>query len=277
MELKASLPAPRQCGNRPIQSTLVRANAPLFYGVAIASLLEATSSQSAQRLLALVGDDSALGAWVVNVWLPGKAACALALQEYVERTWPEFDWARASEQHRDRAAAAGGGLGPRHANGAQELLARCVAAAQSGLYYRVLASWADDAELRDIVGAMAHSEAESFARFRGAYEARVRAQRFGFVTAWRTVRGCVRAARDVHVQLAFRAISSQCGANMPVPVLSYDEFLRRMRDIIQRHGAIGILERVLLGGWKRASARIRVEAPKHRVPDWFKPLFAATA
>jgi hypothetical protein len=224
----------------------------------------------------LVSDDSGLCAWVVNVWLPGKAACAQALQEYVEKTWPEFDWARASEQHRGRAAASGG-FGPRHAFAVQELLARCVAAAQSGLYYRVLASWADDPELREIVVAMAQSEAESLARFRGAYEARVRMQRFGFTAAWRSVRACVRAARDMHVQLAFRAISTECGANMPFPVSSYDEFLRRMRSIIQRHGAIGIQERVLLGGWMRPSARIRAETPAHRVPDWFKPLFAATA
>ncbi len=170
-----------------------------------------------------------------------------------------------------------GGLTPRHAAAARELLARCMAAAQSGLFYRVLGGWADDAELREMVGAMAHSEAESLEVFRAAYEARARTQRAGFTMVWRTIRACVRTARDTHVQLAFCAISAQCGANMTFPSLSYDEFLGSMRLIVQRFGAIGIRERLLLGGWKKKPASSKVEAPKHRVPDWFKPLFATTA
>ncbi|HET7160157.1 MAG TPA: hypothetical protein VFI62_14255, partial [Burkholderiales bacterium] len=176
MKLQAAGPALPQCSNRAIQSMLVRANAPLFYSVAVASLLETTSSQGAQRLLHLVGEDSALCAWVADVWLPGKMARAQALRDYVERKWPGFDWARASEQHRTRAAATGGSA-PRHAVATHELLARCLAAAQSGLFYRVLGAWADDAELREMVSAMAHSEAQALEVFHGAYEARVGTQR----------------------------------------------------------------------------------------------------
>ncbi|MES2562586.1 MAG: hypothetical protein V4637_07650 [Pseudomonadota bacterium] len=277
MELQATLPALRQRGNRTIHSLLVRANAPLFYSVAVASLLEATSSQCAQRLLHLVREDAALSTWVADVWLPGKVARSQALRDYVERKWPEFDWARASEQHLARATANGGGVGPRHAIAAHELLSRCMAAAQSGLFYRVLAGWADDAELGEMLSAMAHGEAQSLDVFRGAYEARARTQRVGFTLAWRMARACVRTARDMHVQLAFRAISAQCGANMSFPALSYADFLARLRLIIQRHGAIGLQGRVLLSGWKNPPASTSMEAPKHRVPKWFKPLFEATA
>lgn len=272
MESPALLPTPAQFSHRPIHVVLARANGPLFYGVAIASLLEATAPLSVQRLLRFVRNDGAFCAWVMGDWLPHKAASARALQVYVEKRWPEYDWARACEQY--RACATGeGGLGPRHATAAQELLARCVAAAQAGLFYRGLARWADDPDLRQMARAMAQGEAKSFQQFRKAYEARASAQRFGFAMAWRTARACVRTARDIHVQLAFRAINTQCGSHVPFPVLSYDEFITRMRRVIERHSEIGTPERILLGAWKHSPAPSRIAEPRYCVPDWFKPFF----
>jgi hypothetical protein len=276
MEPKAPLHTANPFSHRPIHVVLARANGPLFYGVAIASLLEATASLSAQRLLHFIRKDSGLGEWVMTSWLPGKVARAQALQAYVEKRWPEYDWARACEQYR-ACANAEGGLGPRHASAAQELLARCVAAAQAGLFYRALAHSADDPELREIAREMAQVEAESFQRFRKAYELGASAQRFGFALAWRTARACVRTARDTHVQLAFRAISAQCGSHVPFPVLSYDEFIMRMRRVIERHAEIGTPERILFGAWKKPPTPSRVEEPRYRVPDWFKPFFKSVS
>lgn len=276
MESKALLHTAGQFEHRPIQTVLVRANGPLFYSVVIASLLEAIASLSAQRLLNFVRNDRALSDWVLAEWLPRKAVRAQALQEYVEKMWPEFDWAGAYEQYR-ACAEADGGLGPRRATAAHELLARCVAAAQAGLFYRCLARWADDPGLREMGRAMAQSEAGSFTELRGAYERRACMQRFGFAAAWRTALGCIRTARDTHVQLAFRAISAQCGAHVPFPILQYGEFIARMRPVIERYGDLGTPERVLLRPWKKRPLRIRIEEKKHCVPDWFKPFFKEAA
>jgi hypothetical protein len=124
---------------------------------------------------------------------------------------------------------------------------------------------------------MAQGEAESFQQFRKAYEDSASAQRLGFVLAWRTARACVRTARDTHVQLAFRAVSAQCGSHVPFPVLSYDEFITRMRRVIVRHSEIGTPERILLGAWKKRPTPSRIDEPRYCVPDWFKPFFKAVA
>ena len=260
-------PAPRS-----IQIVLVRANGPLFYSVAAASLLEAIAPLYARRLLYLARGDEALASWVETEWLPHKAARARVLQDYVECTWPEFDWLSAHEQHR-AAAAADGGLGPQRPTVAHELLARCVAAAQSGVIYRCLARWADDPALRETAARIASDEAAWFTRFRTAYDDAARAQRFGIASSWRTARACVRTARDTHLPLVFAAIGAQCGPRVPFPVLRYSEFLRRMRPVIERYANPGSPERLLFRPWNGRPRVPKVYEKKIRNPAWFKPLF----
>jgi hypothetical protein len=276
MESNAPLSTADRFAHRPIQLVLVRANGPLFYSVAAASLLESIAPLYAQRLLYLSRGDRELSTWIENEWLPRKAARARALQDYVERTWPEFDWASAHEQYRT-CAAADGGLGPQRATAAHELLARCVAAAQSGLYYRCLSRWADDPALRAMAAAIAQEETECFAYFRAAYDRRARLQRFGFLSAWRTARACVCTGRDTHMPLVFRAISAQCTTQVPFPVMRYSEFLRRMRPVIQRYAKLGTPERVLFKPWNGRPRVVKVQEKQQRHPDWFKPMFKAAA
>jgi hypothetical protein len=261
---------------RPIQLVLVRANGPLFYTVTAASLLESIAPLYAQRLLYLVRNDRLLTEWIENEWLPRKAARARLLQDYVERTWPEFDWAAACEHYRG-CAEAEGGLGPRRATAAQELLARCVAAAQSGVIYRCLSRWADDPALRAMAAEIAREEADGFAFFRQAYDSRAQLERLSFVCAWRTARACVRTARDTHVPLAFRAITAQCGQRVPFPMLRYSEFLRRMRPVINRYAAPGNPERLLFRPWNGRPRIPKVLEKRQRAPDWFKPVLKAAA
>jgi hypothetical protein len=262
--------------HRPIQLVLVRANSTLFYSVAAASLLEAVAPFYAQRLLHFRGCDKALGDWVHKRWLPQKAARAKALQDYVEQTWPEFDWLSAYEQYRVSIQGEGG-LGPRRATLARELLARCIAAAQCGVFYRCLASWADDPSLREIARAIAHEEAMSFRRFRAAHERAARAERLGFTSTWQTSLACVQTARDTQLPLVYRAIEAQCTAQVPFPVLRHGEFVKRMRAVIERTCELAAAERLLFAPWKKRRRMVRIEVSKHRPPDWFKPMFKAAA
>ena len=272
MESHALLHTTDRPAHRSIQIVLVRANGPLFYTVAAASLLEAVAPLYARRLLYLARNDEALVRWVEDEWLPRKAARARALQDYVERTWPEFDWACAHDQYR-ASAAADGGLGRQRATVAQELLARCVAAAQSGVIYRCLARWADDPCLRAIAAEIAQEEAGWFTQFRAAYDRAAQAQRFGLTCAWRTARACVCTARDIHLPLVFRAMTAQCGPQVPFPMLRYSEFLRRMRPVIARYAKPGSPERLLFSPWNGRPRVPKIYEKPHRQPDWFKPLF----
>jgi hypothetical protein len=276
MESKALSQSADRGVPRPIQLVLVRANGPLFYTIAAASLLESIAPLYAQRLLYLVRNDAPLTEWIEKEWLPRKAERARMLQEYVERTWPEFDWAAAYEHYR-AGAEAEGGLGPRRATAAQELLARCVAAAQSGVVYRCLSRWADDPALRAMAAGIACDEAQAFVSFRAAYDSRSRVERLSFFRAWRTARACVRTARDIHVPLVFRAISAQCGQRVPFPILRYSEFLRRMRPVIARYANPGNPERLLFGPWNGRPRIVKVQEKRQNAPEWFKPVLKAAA
>jgi hypothetical protein len=260
--------------NRPVQLVLVRANGPLFYSVTAASLLEASVPLAAERVLHFFGADQAFAQWTRNEWLPRKLARAQQMRDYVEATWPEYDWHGGHEQY--RAWSDERGAGHCRPTAAHEALARCVASAQSGVFYRSLARWAEDPRLRSLARTIAEEEALSFSHFRGLYDQRLRTQGFGCTAAWSTALACVRAARDHYVPGAFMAISAHCAGHVPFPVLDYAEFVARMGSVIERHGDLAAPERILLRTWKRGAHRM-VDRPRQRAAGWFKPVLRAAA
>jgi len=240
--------------SRPVQLVLVRANGPLFYSVAAASLLEAAMPVAAERLLHFFGADQAFAQWTRTEWLPRKVARAKQIREYVEATWPEYDWHAGQEQY--RAWLAERGAGSHRPTAPHEALARCVATAQTGAFYRSLARWAEDPRLRNLAARIAQEEALSFNHFRALYDGRLRAEGFGCMAAWSTAIGCVRTARDQQVPAAFMSISAHCAAHVPFPVLGYGEFIARMGAVIERHGDLAAPERILLRAWQRGARRL---------------------
>ena len=276
MESKALSPAAPRFLHRPIRLVLVRANSTLFYSVAAASLLEAVAPVYAQRLIHFLRSDRALQDWIVKRWLPQKAARAKALRDYVQETWPEFDWESAYEHYR-ACVESEGGLGPRRATLARELLARCVAASQCGVLYGCLGRWADDPRLRTMASTIAHEEALSFRRFRAAYERKARTESLGFASAWQTALACVRTSRDTHLPLVYRAIDAQCSAQMPFPLMRHGEFIKRIRSVIERFCELGAAERLLFNPWKKRRTMVKIVEKQQRAPEWFKPVLRNAA
>jgi hypothetical protein len=220
----------------------------------------------------LFRNDAAMSEWLSSKWLPRKAARAQELRQYVEETWPELDW-RSAHEHYRAAAEQNGGAAPHRATAAHEALARCVAAAESALFYRSVARWCDDPRLRGMAREMALEEAQSFTCFRAAFDRAAPA--LGLIEAWRTTRACVRSARDTGLRLAFEAVAAHCGLNAPFPTLDYCEFLQRMRSVIERCARPGLPERILFQPWSRAPAP-RVEAKKPLLQG-FRPVLAQAA
>lgn len=276
MDTNAPLHAVPSYTPRPVQLVLVRANAPLFYSLNAASLLESGMTLAADRLLHFFGSDQMLGRWVSTEWLPRKMARAAQLRDYITATWPEYDWIAGQERYHS-AAEADGGMGLHRPTGVHEALARCVATAQSGIFYRTLARWAEDPRLRELARAIAGEEAVSFGHFRSLYDQRLRVQGLGCTAAWATALACVRTTRDSQVPRAFSAINAQCAAHTPFPLLEYPEFVSRMGSVIERHGNLGTPERVLFRTWK-ARPRMRSHPlPEQRAPGRFTPVLKAAA
>jgi hypothetical protein len=255
---------------RSMKLVLIRANGALFHSLAAAALLESDAARGADRMVRFFAHDDAFCAWVSHQWLPGKAERARMLREYVETTWPEFDFAAALQEFR-LASESDRGIGPRRPGGAHEALARSLATAQAALFYRALARWTEDPGLRALALRFAHEEALSLPYFRSAYGQNTGIVRMRLVSAWFTARALVRTIRDVQLPFVFSCLEGHWQPHAPVAPMKYREFVRRMRRVMRQNGNLGVAERVLFAPWARRP-QVRTDQRAGEPGPWFRPI-----
>jgi hypothetical protein len=262
------------CAPKSIKLVLIRANGAFFYSVAAAAVLEADAERRAERMLHLFAGDPVHCAWVKASFLPAKRARARMLRDYVEQTWPEFDFAAALH---DYAAAADGerGLGPQRSSAAHEALARCLSAAQAALFYGALSRWAEDHRLREATAGFAREEALALERFRSLYERSARTDGMRWFTGWITARRMVRLARDVQLPFVFTCLAAHWRPHPPIAEMSYRDFVRRMRGVVRQRGNPGFAERALFAPWGRRPRPHATQRTGHVATSGFKPAFNA--
>jgi hypothetical protein len=183
------------------------------------------------------------------VWWPQRAALGRRLREYLERTWPEFDWNAAYKEFYGSYRRPRPGLDRREASAALGALGLCAAAAQAAVLYRALARCADEPALRALAREAASEHAGYFGHFRALFECCKREERVGLVAGWRTVRAACRSARDFHARAAFEPICGHWSGAPTVPGLDYGEFRARMVPLVERHAGLGRIERLLFRPW----------------------------
>jgi hypothetical protein len=259
-----------QCAPKSIKLVLIRANGAFFYSVAAAAMLESAAGRSAERMLHLFAGDPELCAWVKASFLPRKRERARVLREYVEHTWPEFDFAAALNEY---AAAADGehGLGLRRPSTAHEALARCLGAAQAALFYGALSRWAEDHRLRELTAAFAREESVTLARFRSVYEGNARTDGVRWFAGWFAARRLVRLARDVQLPFVFNCLAAHWRPHAPIAEMSYRDFVRRMRGVVRERGNPGFAERALFAPWGRRP-RLRITQRGGHATSGFQPV-----
>lgn len=227
---------------------LVRFNGSTFRSLVTASFLETAVPLHVNRLTQVFGADPDVRLWLEQVWWPQRAEIGRQLHAYVEATWPEFDWNAAyhefCESYRPRS-----GLEGLRARTAREALGLCVTEAQTALFYRALANSADEPQLRALARKAACDHAAFFDFFREFFESRRRIERVGFAATLRTVAAVCRSARDHDVAAAFRALDCNWTGAAIVPGIGYPEFRQRMAQLLQRHAALGPVERLLFRPW----------------------------
>lgn len=227
---------------------LVRFNGLTFSGLAAASFLETAVERQASRLTPVLAACPGAQLWLEQVWCPGRAAIGRQLREYIEATWPEFDWKTAYCEFHDRYRPASG-LRGRPATAASEAIGLCVCAAQAAVFYRALARGADEPLLRDLARDAARAHAGYFDFFRDLFERCKRVERVGLAATWRTANAAIRSARDDDVAAAFEPLDRNWTGAPVAPGLGYREFRGRMAQFVQRHAALGRIERLLFRPW----------------------------
>jgi len=209
--------------------------------------------------------------WLEQVWWPRRAELGRRLREYVEATWPEFDWNAAYhefyESYRPRSGLAG-----RHGGVALEALGLCVTAAQAAVFYRTLADCADEPALRALAREAARDHAGYFDFFRALFERCKRIERVGFAAAWRTAIAFCRSARDDDVAAAFQPLGRNWNGTPIVPDLGYPEYRQRVAQLVQRRAALGPVERLLFRPWLERSRAAPAPQSPSAPPDRWLPL-----
>jgi hypothetical protein len=227
---------------------IIRFNGLLFHSLAVASFLETAVPLHANRLTQVFAARPEALSWLEQVWWPGRAGHGRRLRDYIEATWPEFDWNAAYQEFYESYRLRPGRDG-RGASAALEALSQCVSATQAAVFYRALARSADEPALRALAHEAARDHGSSFDHFRTLFERCEREERVGPVTAMRTVHAACRSARDFHARAAFEPLGRHWGGIPTVSALDYREFQARMVPLIQRHAALGRVERLLFRPW----------------------------
>jgi hypothetical protein len=229
---------------------MVRLNGMMFYCVGIASFLESTAPLDTNRLIRLAEARSDDRLWLERVWLPRRAAHGRLFREYIEATWPEFDWDSAYQEfagvYASRAAARVGPPGV-----ALEYVARCTTETTLAVFYRTLARSADDPLLRELADAAARDHVAYFSHFRAWFERASGCRRAGLATAWRAVLASCRSAREVDVAAAFHPLGRNWHGGWVFPELTYQEFLAKLSQWLRRHARLGPVEHLMFRVWLR--------------------------
>src|ERR1700748_1942906 len=124
-------------------------NEALFYLIAAASFVEATTDLYTQNLIDYFAKDGEITAWLKAHWLPEELQHGRALRRYVELTWPDFDWEhvyrRVLPAYAAQCAHDGG-----ETTRTREMASRCCVEMGTASYYRTLSRMTDDPVLSQI-------------------------------------------------------------------------------------------------------------------------------
>ncbi len=255
---------------------LVRFNGSTFRSLAAASFLETAVPLHVNRLAQVFGAEPDVRSWLEQVWWPRRAQLGRQLREYIVATWPEFDWNAAYHEFHESYRPLSG-LDGRRARFAREALALCVTEAQTALFYRALSNSADEPQLRALARSAASDHAAFFDYFRAFFERCRRIERVGFVATLRTVTAVCRSARDYDVAAAFQALDRNWSGAAIVPGIDYPEYRQRMARQIQRHAALGPIERLLFRPWLSRERAVPAPQLETSRPNQWLPMTAQPA
>ena len=161
-----------------IQHERVRDDDAMFLLVCGASFVESGSDTYTGNLLERFAHDDEVGSWLREHWEPEELQHGRALQAYVRRVWPEFDWDGAyagffAEYARlctmDELEPTCG----------QELAARCIVEMGTTTYYQALNAACTEPVLRDLTWRIRCDEVRHYKNFHAFFQKYQRTDHLG--------------------------------------------------------------------------------------------------
>jgi hypothetical protein len=209
-------------------------NEAIFYLIAAASFVEATTDLYTQNLTDLFADDAEITEWLASHWLPEELQHGRALRRYVQLAWPDFDWDGVYARFLPEftAQCADDGVEPTRS---REMASRCIVEMGTSSYYRTLSRMTDDPVLTMLTGHIADDEInhyKHFYRYLRKYQAREGERRGGIVRAsWNRLRMIDGADSRIAMHHIYRARHP----GQPFDERIFRQLRRRSRSLIRPH------------------------------------------
>jgi hypothetical protein len=215
-----------------------------FYGLCVVSFLESTVATYVENLSPYFDCDPEIQRWLKTVWLPEEAEHGRLAKQYVEKTWPEFDWEHGYNlflnHYRPRC-----NYSLLRPSPALEALARCVTETEATMMYRCIGSYVSDPELKILMKKLSTDEVRHYTYFRDVFDKYESAEKNSFLRKARTIIARNELVRDEDIALAFMPLNHYWRGRMPFEKMLYSGFLVRTSMIIEQHFPFEAAKRML--------------------------------
>jgi hypothetical protein len=210
----------------------------------VISYLESAVPNYVENLDVIYRDNPALVDWLDNVWLHEESEHGVLAKQFVEETWPEYNWQAGYEQFLVR-------YGPRCAHEelrpspGLEALARCVTETQATMSYRCLSNYSSDPKLRALMKKMSTDEVRHYREFRRTFEAYNKTEKNSFLAKARTIISRSELVKDEDLLMAFEPIANNWQSNPPFDHWDYDFYMSELGRITKLHLPVAEAQKML--------------------------------
>jgi len=212
----------------------IAGNDALFYLIASASFVEATTDLYTQNLIDYFATDEEITGWLKAHWLPEELQHGRALRRYVQLAWPDFDWDGVYQRFLPEYSAqcADDGLEPTRA---REMASRCCVEMGTAGYYRTLSRMTGEPVLTQLARHIADDEVnhyKHFYRYMKKYQAHDGQRRGGIARALWNRLTMIDGADS---RIAMSHIYRERNPGQPFDERLYRKIRRGARALIQPH------------------------------------------
>lgn len=206
----------------------------LFYTIACASFIEASSHLYTQKLIRFFIEEPAVASWLQNVWKRDEDKHGAALQRYVKAAWPDLDWERA---YSNFLQAYSEYCSPDQVSStyALEMVGRCIIETSAAAFYYMIARVSSEPVLTQLVMLMFKDEITHYKRFYEHYIHFCQQENLGRVSVARTIWQRVNEFESEDVLYAYKSIYLACNPQGKFNVEDYRKFRKACRKRSAMH------------------------------------------
>ncbi len=206
----------------------------IFYATASASFLESRVDTYVENLEAIFAGEQGILAWLRDIWLPEESEHGRLLKNYVEGTWPRFDWNRGFTLFSTRYIPRCDHSRLRPSPGL-EALARCATETGASMIYRCIGAYAIDPELKALMRRISTDEVRHFRHFRDIHQHYDRTERRSFLCKARIMLARALLVRSEDLALSFEPLNGSWNGAAPFVPWSYADFLAQTARVMRVH------------------------------------------